>query len=95
MGKRADDVYILVDLTSPSITTMLGESTTRHRTYAPETNLSVVKNIAGDRAIVKVRGGRNWATSWINDAFVLRVYTAAEHDLVKALVRSPELEPSI
>ena len=95
MGTRADDIYILVDMTSSSITNMRSESTTRHRTYAPRTNLSVVKNIAGDRAIIKVRGGRNWAPSWINDAFVLRVYTAAEHDLVKALVRSPEWKPSI
>ena len=94
MGTRADDVYISVDMNSTSITTMRSEATTRHRTYAPGTNLSVVRNIAGDRAIVKVRGGRNWLPSWITDAFVLRIYTADEHVLVKAVVRSTGWEPS-
>ena len=79
MGVSAIDAYILVDTTHPSYNAMKSDAAGRHQANAPGTVLSVTLNVAGNEAIVKVRGGRGWTPGWLNAPFVKRVYTDADH----------------
>lgn len=93
MGVRDTDGYFHVDMTHGSYNSMKSDSTTRHKANFPRGELSIVPNVAGTEAIVKVRGGKGWSPGWLNAPFVKRIYTKDDHQDLKALLQTPAWKP--
>ena len=89
MGINATDVYLHVDMTHGSFSSMKLDATAKHRANAPGTALSVTPNVAGTEALIKVRGGKGWTPGWFNAPFVKRVYTDADHADIFAFFYTP------
>ena len=93
MGVRETDAYFHVDMTHGAYASMKSDSTTRHKSNFPRWELSIVPNVAGTEAIIKVRGGRGWAPGWLSDPVVKRIYTKADHGDLKTLLQTPAWKP--
>ena len=89
MGVRDTDAYFHVDMTNGSYRNMKSDATTRHKTNFPLGELSIVPNLTKTEAIVKVRGGKDWTPSWLDDLFVKRTFTKINHSNLKALLQTP------
>ena len=93
MGVRDTDSYLHVGTTHGSYNSMKSDSTTRHKANFPSGELSIVPNVAGTEAVVKVRGGKGWTPGWFNAPFVKKAYTKDDHHELKALLQTPDWNP--
>ena len=95
MGIHSTDSYFHVDATHGSFNSMRSDAETKHQANSPGTLLSVVMNISGTEAIVKVRGGKDWSPGWLNAPFVKRVFTSLDHNDIFLFFYGPEWQSEI
>ena len=93
-GQTADFYWLLIDATNPAWPTIQAAALAKHRGTHARNTLGARMSRAGTRALVKVtRGSAAWVGKRAWRATVLRVYTEADHDAAKALLRTPAWTP--
>ena len=73
-------IYFLCDATDPSFNGSVNTCRNVHVANSPGTLLSVAKNPALTRAVIKVWGG---ALGLVNMPTLIQAYTTAQHDQLK------------
>lgn len=87
-----NDLWFLVDTTSSKFTDVRTEAVTRHKTAWSHAKLSVLMNLAGTKALIKVRGAKSWNPDWKLEPLILRIFTPQDHADAIVMIHTLEWE---
>lgn len=84
------DYYYHVKTTHGSYNAMKSDAANEHSKNAPNHLLSVIENLAGTEALIKVRASDDYSPGWENAPFVIRKYTRADQQEAHSMLQGPD-----